>query len=903
MSFSGATFSGLVNSWNDAVSGTVIDPLDWNELFTDIEASFNKLSGGKTAEIVDVASASTCDIGAAASYRVRVTGTTTITSFGSVANCFRIIHFAAGITVNYNATTLILPGAANVTFAAGDAMMISSDGSGNWRALFVQLGGVAVTTGGVQTLSNKTLDNSNTVTLKDTLFTLQDDGDTTKQLQFQLSGITTATTRTLTVPDTSDTIVTLAATQTLTNKTLTSPTLTTPVLGTPSSGTLTNCTGLPISTGISGLGSGVATFLATPSSANLAAAVTGETGSGALVFATSPTLVTPALGTPSSGTLTSCTGLPISTGVSGLGTSVATFLATPTSANLAAALTDETGTGANVFADTPTLVTPILGTPTSGTLTNCTGLPISTGVSGLGAGAATFLATPSSANLATAVTDETGSGSLVFGTAPTISGAALTGTTDLQQALTATGDITPSQITADQNDYAPTGFSTASVVRISTDASRNITGLAGGADGRIIWIYNVGSFAAVLNDESASSTAANRFGFGADLTLGSKQGAQLIYDGTASRWRQTGGPSSSGGGSGTVTSVTAGAGLTTGGGAITSSGTLALQQLTPGGRLTLVSAVPVMTSNQTAKQHIYYAPYVHPFVPVYNGTNMQLYNFTSSATDAVGLDLDLAANANWVSGQLYDLFYAYVSGSLYFGTGPTWGGGSPSTTARGTGAGTPELQMYNGVWTNTNSMTLRTGAASTQTVPANQGTYLGTAYMTSTGQTGMAFTSSAAGGGDNVLGLYNAFNRVSVSAYGYDTTASWTLASTTWRKANNNAANRIRFVDGLQQSTVDASYSCMLAFNRSTSGGCALGAALDWSSGAPTIHGGQFYGTGGAPFDNSAVAVGTFLPVLGLHSVDAVEAAFNTNTVTFYGGGYTTPPASQMQALKVTLLM
>ena len=86
--------------------------------------------------------------------------------------------------------------------------------------------------------------------------------------------------------------------------------LTTPVLGTPTSGTLTNATGLPISTGVAGLGSNIATFLATPSSANLRAAVTDETGTGAAVFASGPTLVAPALGTPVSGDLSNCTGYP-----------------------------------------------------------------------------------------------------------------------------------------------------------------------------------------------------------------------------------------------------------------------------------------------------------------------------------------------------------------------------------------------------------------------------------------------------------------------------------------------------------------------------------------------------------------------------------------------------------------
>ena len=126
-------------------------------------------------------------------------------------------------------------------------------------------------------------------------------------------------------------------------------------------------------------------------SVGAATSIASQTGTGTkFVVDTSPTLVTPVLGVA---TATSINGTTIpSTKTLVVTTDKLSALAATTSAELAGVISDETGSGSLVFATSPTLVTPILGTPTSVTLTNATGLPISTGVSGLGTGVATALA-------------------------------------------------------------------------------------------------------------------------------------------------------------------------------------------------------------------------------------------------------------------------------------------------------------------------------------------------------------------------------------------------------------------------------------------------------------------------------------------------------------------------------
>ena len=290
-------------------------------------------------------------------------------------------------------------------------------------------------------------------------------------------------------------------------------------------------------------------------------------------------------------------------------------------------------------------------------------------------------------------------------------------------------------------------------------------------------------------------------------------------------------------------------------------------QTQPQGRLTLTSNTPVMTADATAQSTIYYAPYQGYQIPIAG----VMYNFSQ-------LPYSLSTSAH-LSGNLYDIFAYYSSGSVALCTGPAWSSGSTRSAS---------INLSNGIWSNQSSLTCTvSGGGSTTTIAANNSTYLGTFYATANGQTGMAFKpSTTSGGTNNILGLWNAYNRELYTALCRDSTVTWTKSNSTWQSLNASNSNRISFVDGLGVSHLSA-FAGTLIFTTANSATASIGVNIDSTSATPETAARAQTGSASNVAVYTGMSQGFQSAGIGFHYAQAMQANVNnTGTATYTGQDY-----------------
>ncbi|WP_038960186.1 hypothetical protein [Bradyrhizobium japonicum] len=206
----------------------------------------------------------------------------------------------------------------------------------------------------------------------------------------------------------------------------------------------------------------------------------------------------------------------------------------------------------------------------------------------------------------------------------------------------------------------------------------------------------------------------------------------------------------------------------------------------PQGRLTLVSATPVMTTTQSAKTTLYYALYNGNQVPIYDGTKLTMTTFAELSIATTDITKNPAAIG---ASKVNDWFVWNDSGTLRLPHGPDW----TSDTVRSAGTA---LGQVNGIWLNNQAIT--NGPA------AWRG---GTTRSNASSQLDWILGGSGSGGVAGYLGVWNAYNRVTASAAAIDSGLAYTYSSATVRQARASAGNQVSAVFGLAEDATQISYA------------------------------------------------------------------------------------------------
>src|SRR3990167_575459 len=289
--------------------------------------------------------------------------------------------------------------------------------------------------------------------------------------------------------------------------------------------------------------------------------------------------------------------------------------------------------------------------------------------------------------------------------------------------------------------------------------------------------------------------------------------------------------------------------------------------VTSGGRLTLTSATPVLTSDVSASGTVYYALYAHDQVPIYDGTNWTNTTFTELSNVLANSTVGNAGPAAGAADNNYDMFVWSNGGTMTLTRGPVW----TNDTTRSAGTA---LVRQNGIWLNNASIT--NGPA------ASRGTYVGTVRTISASATVSWELGGAALNGDpGFLYVWNAYNRIPVSLMVRDSTSSWTYATATWRSANASTSNRVSYVSGLDEEGFMSSYLGSIQKGAGANDQGRIGVGFDVTNDGSGIDG--FHGSTDTDVTFVSTASGLFRSMgLGLHFIQSAEISI-AGTTTFYG--------------------
>lgn len=294
----------------------------------------------------------------------------------------------------------------------------------------------------------------------------------------------------------------------------------------------------------------------------------------------------------------------------------------------------------------------------------------------------------------------------------------------------------------------------------------------------------------------------------------------------------------------------------------------------PGGVLSPVSSttVPIPASDQTAVTRIYWTPFVGNNCPIYNGVNM-VQKTTAQ------IFCDLTAGAQVLNG-IYDVYMFLSAGTPTLGLSPTWSAGTSGSVtagscARGTGAGGTALSVVSGVYVNTVQQTVNNGAT-TYTMAANQGTYLGSVYINAVaGQ----YNCHRAWGQNRVWGLWNAYNQRAIILQVGDSSAGPWSATATWRQSNGATGNKATSFQGLATGEIDATFTQRIATIIPGSSTQDVEIAIGFNSTTAITGSTEGYlGLGNASASimtptATVTAAAAYAPQLGINNINCLEQA------------------------------